>query len=74
MERVGKPKGLVRYGARSELEGGETSKLLRPRVVIYTLAMLLVLGALGFSLADRASAKVKALRGIGRPLRDASQR
>lgn len=67
MERVGKPKGLVRYGARSELEAGETSKLLRPRVVIYTLAMLLVLGALGFSLADRASAKVKALRGIGRP-------
>ena len=67
MERVGKPKGLVRYGARSELEEGQPSKTLRPRVVIYTVAMLLVLGALGFSLVGRESANVKALRGIGRP-------
>lgn len=67
MERVGKPKGLVRYGARSELEEGQKGKVLRPRVVIYSLAMVLVLGALTFSLADRASAKVKALRGLGRP-------
>ena len=67
MERVGKPIGLVRYGARSELEEGQASKTLRPRVVIYTLAMLLVLGVLGFSLVGRESANVKALRGIGRP-------
>lgn len=67
MERVGKPTGLVRYGARSELEEGQPSKALRPRVVVYTLAMLLVMGTLGFSLIGRESANVKALRGIGRP-------
>ncbi|MBL4844595.1 MAG: cytochrome c oxidase accessory protein CcoG [Planctomycetes bacterium] len=67
MTRTGKPLGLVRYGARSELEGGTPSKILRPRVVIYALALLLVLGGLGGALLDRPSAKVKALRGIGAP-------
>lgn len=67
MARIGKEPGLVRYGARSQLEEGKPSRTLRPRVVIYTLAMLLVLGALGASLWDRSSANVKGLRGLGRP-------
>ena len=67
MTRVGKPRGLVRYGARSELEEGLKSKVLRPRVVIYALAIVLVFGALTAALLDRSSANVKVLRGIGAP-------
>ena len=42
MERVGKPKGLIRYSSREPLEGHKR-QLIRPRTVLYPLALAVFL-------------------------------
>jgi len=66
MEKIGKPRGLIRYGSRDGFEG-KPQRFLRPRVVIYPLIMLLVWGGLAYALEHRGSADVTVLRGIGAP-------
>jgi cytochrome c oxidase accessory protein FixG len=66
MEKTGRPRGLIRYGARDEFDG-KPRRILRPRIVIYPLIMALVWGGLGYALAHRGSADVTVLRGIGAP-------
>jgi cytochrome c oxidase accessory protein FixG len=66
MEKTGRPKGLIRYGARDEFEG-KPRRILRPRIVIYPLIMVFVWGGLVYALAHRGSADVTVLRGIGAP-------
>jgi cytochrome c oxidase accessory protein FixG len=66
MERIGRPRGLIRYGSRDEFEG-RRSRVLRPRVVLYPLALALALGLLVVTLATRSSADVTLLRGVGAP-------
>jgi cytochrome c oxidase accessory protein FixG len=66
MDRIGRPRGLIRYSSRDEL-AGEARRLLRPRVVVYPLLLLLVWGALAYALAHRAPADVTVLRGLGSP-------
>ncbi len=66
MDRFKRPRGLIRYTSKNELEGGR-SRLLRPRVVIYPLILVIVFGLLGIALAKRAAADVTILRGIGAP-------
>ena len=62
MRRIGKPVGLIRYGSRDGFEG-QPRHLLRPRVVLYPLALAVALGVLGFNLATRQDAEVTILRG-----------
>jgi cytochrome c oxidase accessory protein FixG len=62
MTRIGKPRGLIRYSSREILEG-HARRLLRPRVILYPLALLLLLGGFGYTLATRAAADVTILRG-----------
>jgi cytochrome c oxidase accessory protein FixG len=66
MEKIGKPRGLIRYGSRDELEG-KPGGILRARVIVYPLLMALVWGGLAYGLAHRGSADVTVLRGIGAP-------
>ncbi|MDE3152068.1 MAG: cytochrome c oxidase accessory protein CcoG [Gemmatimonadota bacterium] len=66
MDRVGKPRGLIRYSSRAALEG-ERVRRLRPRVVLYPLALAIALGGLAYTLATRAPADVTVLRGLGEP-------
>jgi cytochrome c oxidase accessory protein FixG len=66
MVKIGKPRGLIRYGARDAFEGKKHG-ILRPRIVIYPLIMVLVWGGLWYALAHRGSADVTVLRGIGAP-------
>ncbi len=66
MDRIGRPRGLVRYGSVDGFEK-KPSRVLRPRVVIYPLLLALVFGALGVALARRGAADVTVLRGIGAP-------
>ncbi len=66
MEKTGRPKGLIRYGARDAFEG-KPHRILRPRIVIYPLIMVLVWGGLVYALSNRGSADVTVLRGIGAP-------
>ncbi len=66
MEKVGKPPGLIRYSSQEAL-AGKPRKLLRPRVVLYPLALTLSLGALLYAMAYKESADVTVLRGMGAP-------
>jgi len=66
MDRVGRPRGLVRYTSRDELAGAPR-RILRPRVVLYPLLLVAVWGALAVALATRAPADVTVLRGLGSP-------
>jgi cytochrome c oxidase accessory protein FixG len=66
MGKIGKPRGLIRYASRDELDG-RAARLLRPRVVLYPLALALVLGLLAFSLGTRQDAEVTLLRAGGTP-------
>jgi cytochrome c oxidase accessory protein FixG len=66
MDRVGKPRGLIRYSSQDTLATGET-RILRPRVIAYPALLAVVLGMLTFALAGKDSADVTLLRGIGSP-------
>jgi len=66
MTRVGKPTGLIRYSSRELLEGHKRH-LIRPRTVLYPLALALFLGAFTYALATRDAADVTVLGGQGEP-------
>jgi polyferredoxin len=66
MDRLNRPRGLIRYSSRDELAGAPR-RIVRPRIVLYPVLLLAVWGALGFALAHRAPADVTVLRGLGSP-------
>jgi cytochrome c oxidase accessory protein FixG len=66
MDRIARPRGLIRLGSRDELDG-RARRILRPRIVVYPALLLLVWGALGWALAHRPAADVTVLRGVGSP-------
>jgi cytochrome c oxidase accessory protein FixG len=66
MDKVGKPRGLIRYSSQAELHD-EGKQVLRPRVVIYPAILAIAVGLLVVLLANRAPADVTVLRGIGTP-------
>jgi cytochrome c oxidase accessory protein FixG len=66
MTRVGKPKGLIRYTSRELLEGHKRH-IIRPRTVLYPLALAVFLGGFTYTLITRDAADVTVLGGIGEP-------
>ncbi|MEM1303270.1 MAG: cytochrome c oxidase accessory protein CcoG [Planctomycetota bacterium] len=66
MDRLGKPRGLVRYSSQSGLEGNPT-KILRPRVIIYSALISLLGILLVLLLVSRSPFKATLLRGLGAP-------
>jgi cytochrome c oxidase accessory protein FixG len=66
MDKIGKPRGLIRYTSRATL-AGERQHFLRPRTVIYPVVLFLFLGAFVAGLATKAEADVVLLRGVGAP-------
>lgn len=67
MARIHKPSGLIRYASQESLETGKKSALLRPRVVVYSVCLLGLLGILTTMLLAKPGAEVTILRGIGAP-------
>ncbi|MCC6209934.1 MAG: cytochrome c oxidase accessory protein CcoG [Burkholderiales bacterium] len=61
MERVGRPKGLIRYSTAHAMAGGRT-RVLRPRVLIYSAILALIALAAGASLYLRVPLKVDVIR------------
>jgi len=61
MEKMGYPKGLIRYTTENALEG-KPAHLLRPRVVIYGLLLLGLTGALVYSIMTRIPLDVDVMR------------
>jgi cytochrome c oxidase accessory protein FixG len=66
MDRVKKPRGLIRYTSQAEL-AGEKAGFLRPRLFVYSGLLIVLMTVLGLSLAGKASADVTLLRGLGAP-------
>ena len=67
MEKVGYPKGLIKYSTQNAMAGGWSReqtwrRVLRPRVLLYTGILLLVTLALLASLAVRKPFKVDVVR------------
>ena len=66
MEKVGRPKGLVRYDSLNGLAGKRT-RYIRPRIVLYTGFLCLGLAVLGIFLTTLHSAKAELIRMTGQP-------
>ncbi|MBK8014973.1 MAG: cytochrome c oxidase accessory protein CcoG [Deltaproteobacteria bacterium] len=67
MDKVGRPRGLIRYASEENLSTGKKARLLRPRVVVYPV----LIGILGLlliaSIGARSDVEVTILHGVGAP-------
>jgi cytochrome c oxidase accessory protein FixG len=61
MEKMGYPKGLIRYTTENTVQGNST-RILRPRVMIYGLILVSMTGAFGYALGKRVPLAVDVLR------------
>jgi cytochrome c oxidase accessory protein FixG len=66
MDRVGTPRGLIRFSSQDGL-AGKTNKLVRPRTLIYPAILALVLGGLGFAVNEKSGFDARVIRGKGAP-------
>ena len=64
MEKVGLPKGLVRYATESEIENREKFKFTS-RMKATTVILALLIGFLGFLMYDRGSMEAKFIKPAG---------
>lgn len=67
MHKMHKPLGLIRYGSPTTLETRQPTRILRPRVVIYSVFLLALVAVLVFLGAREQRAEVTVLRGLGAP-------
>ncbi len=61
MDKVGQPKGLIKYTTENRLDG-KTTHILRPRIIIYAALLALISAALVYSIATRMPLELDILR------------
>lgn len=61
MDRIGKPRGLIRYSSQEALDGRKR-RLLRPRVIIYPLVLAILLSSFFVALLHKSDADVNMVR------------
>ncbi|MCB9589912.1 MAG: cytochrome c oxidase accessory protein CcoG [Polyangiaceae bacterium] len=66
MDKVGRPRGLIRYASQRTLEGRAKGRL-RPRAFAYPAVMALLVGLLVFTGGRTTEADVTILRGLSAP-------
>ncbi len=66
MEKIGKPKGLIRYATGNSLKGIKSS-MFRPRVAIYSVMLVVVVALLVINISRREDIVVTVLRGTDTP-------
>jgi cytochrome c oxidase accessory protein FixG len=64
MDRIGRPRGLIRYSSQARIEG-ERPRLLRPRVIVYPLLLGLLLAGLVGVAASKREAEFTLIRARG---------
>lgn len=52
MDKLNRPKGLIRYATEKEIEGG-TTHILRPRLVGYAAMLVVMMGVLTYAIISR---------------------
>jgi len=66
MEKIDKPKGLIRYATGNSINGIKT-KFIKPRVAIYSILLIAVVSALVYFVSQRQDIAVTVLRGQDTP-------
>lgn len=64
MDKVGRPRGLIRYSSQAALSG-EPFRWLRPRVIVYPAILTALLSAFVIVLATQSPLDITVLRGRG---------
>src|SRR6185369_16230546 len=64
MERIGRPRGLIRYGSLNSIERGEKFKFT-PRMGLYLVAITALAGVLGILVFTRCDVETMLLRAPG---------
>jgi cytochrome c oxidase accessory protein FixG len=67
MDRVGRPRGLIRYDSKHGFEDGRRRGIFRPRVFVYGVLGLVGLGVFTGSMLARSTFEVNVLRARGMP-------
>ena len=70
MDKMGSPRGLIRYATQNGMQGRWSTahmfkRVLRPRVLAYTAVLLLIVCALAFSVATRSPFRADVVRDRG---------
>lgn len=66
MDKIGRPRGLIRYASQRTLEGGGRH-WMRPRIFVYPAIITILVTIITVLLVTRATAFVTVLRGPGAP-------
>ncbi len=66
MQRFDRPEGLIRYSSQDAIDRKPT-KIIRPRVVLYPVAVCLLLTALIVILLTKPTSDIEVMRTLGRP-------
>ncbi len=66
MDKVHRPRGLIRYSSQASMEGAKF-RLLRPRVLLYPCVILAISALLAYVLINATAADVTVMRGLGQP-------
>lgn len=66
MVKIGKPKGLIRYASENSLAGKPT-RVLRPRVLIYSALLAAVTAGFSFAVSQRQPVEIAVTRVVGAP-------
>ncbi|QDT09553.1 cytochrome c oxidase accessory protein CcoG [Planctomycetes bacterium K23_9] len=66
MDRVGKPRGLIRYSSQDAI-ARKPKKLFRGRTIIYPILLIGVLSAFGLAIRSKSSFDARLIRGRGAP-------
>jgi cytochrome c oxidase accessory protein FixG len=61
MEKMGYPKGLVRYTTENALQG-KRAHVIRPRVIVYSLFLVGILSGLGYAISQRMPIALDVIR------------
>jgi len=64
MDKIGKPRGLIRYSSQEALEGGKTH-FFRPRMMIYPIVLAALITAFAIVLSTKNHAEVALIRTRG---------
>jgi cytochrome c oxidase accessory protein FixG len=67
MDRIERPRGLIRYDSQKGFEGSARRPLFRPRTIAYGVAALIGLSVFGFTASRRSDIEVHVLRSRGLP-------
>jgi cytochrome c oxidase accessory protein FixG len=78
MEKMGYPKGLIRYSTENALKGHYSAerivkRVLRPRVLVYSAALWVIIIAALVTLYNRVPLKVDVIRDRGNVMREADE-